>query len=145
MTDTQVVELLGRQRLIGELLTDELEVAIPMRDRGVDLIVYADLSRQVTRFVSRPIQMRASTAAAFGVNQKYGCIADLILAHVWRLADPSRATTFGLRYSEAVRVADEMGWTRTRSWIDGRAYGTSRPSSRFLELLEPNRMTRGRW
>ncbi|MFM9965462.1 MAG: hypothetical protein ACKV2Q_30110 [Planctomycetaceae bacterium] len=41
--DTQVVELLGRQRLMGELLRDGLEVAVPARDRGVDLIAFADL------------------------------------------------------------------------------------------------------
>ncbi len=44
--DTQVIELLGRQRLIAELLRDGLEVALPVRDRGVDLVAYADLSRQ---------------------------------------------------------------------------------------------------
>jgi len=34
--DPQVVEILGRQRLMAELLRDGLEVAVPARDRGVD-------------------------------------------------------------------------------------------------------------
>src|SRR5262245_32215102 len=58
--DSQVIEILGRQRLIAELLRDGLEVAVPVRDRGVDLIAYADLSQQVARFASRPIQMKAA-------------------------------------------------------------------------------------
>jgi len=59
--DTQVVEIIGRQRMIAELLQDGLEVAMPIRDRGVDLIAYADLNQQLTRFAARPIQMKAST------------------------------------------------------------------------------------
>ena len=52
--DTQVVEVLGRQRLMAELLRDGLEVAVPARDRGVDLIAYVDLSQQVACFTARP-------------------------------------------------------------------------------------------
>jgi hypothetical protein len=69
--DTQVVELLGRHRLMGELLRDGLEVAVPARDRGIDLIAYADLSRQVARFAARPVQMKAFTTRGFSVEQKY--------------------------------------------------------------------------
>lgn len=35
--DSQRVELLGRNRLIDELLRDNLEVALPIRDRGMTL------------------------------------------------------------------------------------------------------------
>jgi hypothetical protein len=114
--DKQVVELLGRERLIGELLRDGLEVAVPARDRGVDLIAYADLSKQVTRFSSRPIQMKASSTRAFGVDRKYDRIADLILAYVWHIDNPQAAVTYALSYAEAVRIAEVMGWTKTDSW-----------------------------
>jgi hypothetical protein len=119
LLDSQVVELLGRQRLIAELLRDGLEVAVPVRDRGVDLIAYADLSQQVARFASRPIQMKASTTSAFGVDQKYGKIVDLILAFVWNLDNTNPAATYALPYAEAVQVAAEMGWTKTASWQQG--------------------------
>ena len=52
--DTQVVELLGRGRLIEELLRAGLEVAIPQRDRGIDLIAYLDLDEKIGSFVARP-------------------------------------------------------------------------------------------
>ena len=142
--DSQIVELLGRQRLIGELIRDGLEVAVRARDRGVDLIAYADLSRQVSRFASRPIQMKASTTSGFGVDQKYARISDLILAYVWHLADPQAAVTYALPYVEAVKVAEAMGWTKTASWLQGQ-YSTSSPSKRLLTLLEPYRMSGGRW
>jgi hypothetical protein len=142
--DTQVVELLGRQRLIAELVCDGLEVALPVRDRGVDLIAYADLSRQVARFAARPIQMKASTASGFGVFSKYERLADLILAYVWHLGGPEAAVTYAMTYPQAVALADAQGWTGTASWETG-GYSTSRPSQQLLGLLEPYRMGPGRW
>lgn len=109
--DTQVVELLGRQRLIAELLRDGLEVALPGRDRGVDLIAYADLGHQVERFAARPIQMKASTTSAFSVFGKYERLADLILAYVWHLDDPAAAVTYAMTYPQAVSLAEAQGWT----------------------------------
>jgi hypothetical protein len=41
MLDTQQIELLGRNRLEWIIRAD-LEVPIPIRDRGIDLIAYAD-------------------------------------------------------------------------------------------------------
>lgn len=69
--DSQIIELLGRNRLVDELMRAGLEVAIPIRDRGVDLIAYADLESKVASFVTCSIQMKASSLAAFGIDQKY--------------------------------------------------------------------------
>lgn len=142
--DTQVVELLGRQRLIAELVRDGLEVALPVRDRGVDLIAYSDLSRQVDRFAARPIQMKASTTSGFGVFSKYERLADLILAYVWHLGYPAAAVTYAMTYPQAVELAEALGWTATPSWKTG-GYSTSRPSQQLIGLLEPFRMGPGRW
>lgn len=143
--DSQKVELLGRNRLVDELLRDNLEVALPIRDRGIDLIAYADLSSTVARYVARPIQMKAAWTQSFVIDRRYERIRDLILAFVWHLGDRERATTFALTYSEAVQVGDSMGWTATGSWIERGAYSTSAPSRRLLELLEPHRMEPSRW
>ena len=142
--DKQVIELLGRQRLIADLLRDGLEVSVPVRDRGVDLIAYADLSHQVARFASRPIQMKVASTSTFGLDQKYKRIADLILAYVWHLEDPKEAVTYALTYPVAVQVAQEIGYTKTPSWEQGQ-YTTTRPGKRLLALLEPYRMAPGRW
>jgi hypothetical protein len=40
--DTQVIELMGRHRLMNESLRDGMEIASPVRDRGVDVIAYGD-------------------------------------------------------------------------------------------------------
>ncbi len=142
--DTQIVELLGRQRLIAELVRDGLEVAIPVRDCGVDLIAYAELSRQVIRFSSKPIQMKASSGSAFAVDRKYGAVSDLILAYVWHLVDPEKAVTYAMTFQRAVEIATEMGWTKTASWESG-IYTSTKPSQKLLQLLEKHRVGRGAW
>ena len=53
--DTQAVEILGRGRLVEELVRAEIEVAIPVRDRGVDLVAYVERKSEVERFSTRPI------------------------------------------------------------------------------------------
>jgi hypothetical protein len=143
-SDSQVVELLGRHHLMNELLRAGLEVAVPARDRGIDMIAYADLSRQVQRFAARPIQMKASSGSAFGINRKYTKIADLLIAHVWHVESPTQTVTFAMTYNEVLRIADEMRWTRTPSWAKG-AYSTRNPSKRLREHLEPFRINPERW
>ncbi len=142
--DTQVIELLGRHRLADELLMAGLEVAYPAQDRGVDVIAYVDLDERAERFVACPIQMKAASGRRFGVYQKYQKFSDIVLAFVWNLRSPDEAETFALTYPEAVRVAEEMGWTQTASWIKKGGY-SSKPSVRLMELMEPHRMTPERW
>src|SRR5437660_905735 len=76
--DTQIVELLGRHQLINELLRAELEVAVPARDRGIDLIAYADLGTKVEKFAACPIQMKAALSASFSIESKYQKFPNLI-------------------------------------------------------------------
>jgi hypothetical protein len=140
--DSQKVELLGRNRLIDELLRDNLEVAVPVRDHGIDLIAYADSA--VASYVARPIQMKAAWTQAFGIDRKYEKFPGLIMAYVWNLSDPAQAVTYAMNYSEVLGAAEAMGWTRTASWVRG-GYATSQPSRRLLALLEPFRMKPGAW
>lgn len=142
--DTQTIELLGRNRLMSELLHAGLEVALPARDRGVDLIAYADLSSKVQSFVAIPIQMKAASKRSFSVDKKYAKISNLMLAHVWHLDTPDKAVTYALRYPEAVAIAEEMGWTKTASWERG-GYSTSNPSKNLCALLEAHRMSPANW
>ena len=62
--DTQVVEVLGRNRLIEILLRDCVEVAIPMRDKGIDLVAYFCVGARSSRFVAVPIQMKAASTSS---------------------------------------------------------------------------------
>jgi len=142
--DTQTIEILGRNRLVDELLLVGLEVALPVRDRGVDLIAYVELKPKVSSFVAFPIQMKAASTQAFSIDSKYSKIANLILAYVWGLQEPEHVVTYAPTFSEAVAVAEAMGWTKTDSWAKGK-YSTSAPSKKLCKLLEPYKMTSDAW
>ena len=137
--DSQIVELIRRNWLVNELLQANLEVAIPLRDRGIDLIAFADLYTHVQSFIARSIQMKAASVRSFGVDKKYARFPDFIIAYVWYVKDPTKTVTYGLTYQEAVEVADKMGWTKTISWEKG-AYSTTNPGKKLLDLLEPYKM-----
>jgi hypothetical protein len=142
--DAQMVEMLGRHRLIAELLRANLEVAIPARDRGIDLIAYADLGTQVARFSACPIQLKAAIGGSFSVDRKYTKFPNLLMAYVWYLEDPARTVTYATNYKEAVAVAEAMGYTKTTSWEKG-SYVITRPSPELVGHLEPFRMTPEKW
>ena len=142
--ETQVVELIGKHRLTAELLRAGLEVAVPVRDRGIDLIAYADIDERLTQFAACPIQMKAATSRSFSLARKYAKVRNLLIVYIWNLDDASQTVIYALTYQEAFSIAEKLGWTKTNSWRLGE-YSTSRPSARIVSLLEPHRMTRDRW
>ncbi len=138
--DAQQVEIIGRNWLVNRIIEDGLEVARPERDRGVDLIAYADLA-EAGGFVARPIQMKAATRARFGIDKRFALIAELLVVFVWL----EEEAAFTLSYPEAVRVGEEMGYIDTGSWRLRGKYDTTRPSARLRTVLEPYRMGPGEW
>ena len=142
--DSQKVELLGRNRLIDELLRDNLEVALPVPDRGIDLIAYADLSENVSTYVARPIQMKAAWKQSFAIDRKYEKFPDLLIAYVWNLSSPNDAVTYAMSFSQSCAIAVKMGYTRTSSWERG-SYVSNAPGKRLSELLKPFEMKAGAW
>lgn len=143
--DTQTLEIVGRHRLAGELLLAGIEVAFPARDRGIDLIAYVDIDPLGSRFVARPIQMKAASQRSFGIFRKYEKFHDLILAYVWHVDGASAAETYALTCDEARAIGEAMGWLETPSWRDEGAYSTTRPSAKVCRLLEPHRMSVDSW
>lgn len=143
--DSQTLEIVGRHRLAGELLMSGLEVAFPARDRGVDLIAYADVDPGAGRFVARPIQLKAASRRSFGVWKKYERIHDLVFAFVWHLDGADPPETYALTRAEALAIAETMGWLATESWTRGGAYNTNNPGARLRALLVPYLMDPERW
>lgn len=142
--DTQIVEILGRNRLISELSRAGFEVAVPLRDRGVDLIAYIDRGSCVDEFRACPIQMKACSERAFSVDTKYASFPNLVIAHVWNVDAEGDQVTYALTYQEAAAIADELRWTKTHSWSAG-LYVTTKPSIALCRKLEPFRMNPHRW
>jgi hypothetical protein len=89
--------------------------------------------------------MKASSERSFGLWRKLEKFPDLLIAYIWNTGDLPLAVCYCLTYREALGVADEMGWTKTASWVEGNVYVTTAPSERLLGLLEEFKMTPERW
>ena len=138
--DTQLVELAGRNWLASQILRAGIEIAKPERDRGIDLMAYIDLDKRFEKFAACPIQMKAATGSVFSLDPKYSKFPQLLLVYVWNLADPANTKCFALTYTEALRVAQKMGYTKTNSWLKGGkagrpGYSTTAPSKKLCSML----------
>ena len=72
----------------------------------------------------------------FQIDRKYEKIPGIIIAFVWHLADREKEITYALGYSEAVKIANEMGYTETRSWKELGGYSID-VNPKLRELLQP--------
>lgn len=143
--ETQLVEVLGRNHLTDELIRAGLEVSRPVRDRGIDLVAYADRVANVPVFVARPIQLKAASARSFCLDKKYERYVNLLIAYVWNLAREDATVTYAMTYKEALGVAHQMGYARTPSWNHKGKYVTNSPGVELQGLLKQYRMTPERW
>jgi hypothetical protein len=143
-TDTQLTELAGRFALISQLTKDGLEVALPVRDRGVDLIAYVEIDKQSGQFVACPIQLKVTTGRRFELDKKYERINNLLLVYVWDVGDAERSSTYALTYAEALEIMERRKYTQTASWGKGR-YSVASPGAELMEMLEPFRVKEKGW
>lgn len=144
--NSQVTELVGRNYLTAQILSAGLEVALPMRDRGTDLIIYRDLPGGDTSFQCLPLQMKVATTECFAVDQKYAKFPGLILVYVWNVGSASEDhPTYAMTYADALLIAEKMGWTKTATWRAKKLYTMTKPSLELKGLLDPFRMSPERW
>jgi len=147
--DTQVTEILGRNRLINELVNDGLEVAVPLRDSGIDLIAYAAFQKRP--FVGFPIQMKAATKQSFSIDRKYSRFkTSLVIVFVWNLGEPAQSATYALTYDELLKIAKskiakKKDYTKTKAWKGKGYYASNRPSKELVEMLKQYLMHTGSW
>ena len=139
--DSQLVEIAGKHLLISHLIAAGFEVAEPLRDKGIDLIVY----RGGESFVARPIQMKASSLESFSLDGKYEHIPNLLLTYVWNVQTPERNEVYAMTFDEAVQILKEKGYDKTDSWQKRRYYFVRNAGVKLKQLLERHRMSTERW
>src|ERR1039458_3452051 len=132
--DTQQIGIIGKHILIANLIAADLEVAEPIRDRGIDLIAFLDRAKG-GKFLACPIQLKTATNRVFGLDSKYENFSGLRIVFVWNAGNPANAEIFALSYKEARTVLSKMKYSRTNSWKNGR-YTTTRPSKKLKDLLD---------
>jgi hypothetical protein len=143
--DTQAIEILGRNRLVSELLRAGIEVAFPIRDRGIDLIAFSDRKNSSLVFAAVPIQMKGAERKSFSIDKKYEKVPHLLFAYVWGIQEEEIHKTFAMTYQEAFDVAEEMGYTKTESWTKNDKYAVSKPGKKLERLIREFQMTPEKW
>jgi hypothetical protein len=139
--DSQLIEIAGKHLLISHLIAAGFEVAEPLRDKGIDLIVY----RGDENFLARPIQMKASSLESFSLDGKYEHIPNLLLTYVWNVQTPERNEIYAMTFDEAVQVLKERGYDKTDSWRRKKYYFVRNAGVKLKDILEQHRMSPERW
>lgn len=135
-SDPQLVEIAGKHLLISRLIAAGFEVAEPLRDKGIDLIVYRDENG----FSASPVQMKASTQESFSLDRKYEKFPNLLIAYVWNVNAGDKGDVYLLRFDQALKVMDAKGYSRTDSWTKNGYYFVRSAGKELKELLKPYRM-----
>jgi hypothetical protein len=102
----QTICLLGRDPVIAQLHRAGLEVALPRREHGIDIIAYVDKERT---FQALPIQVKSSAGFRWVVNEKYGPFARATRARPESLA---RSPTGGTGSSPSPLGRHALRFTR---------------------------------
>lgn len=96
--------------------------------------------------------MKVATHAAFSVHRKYEHIDQLVMAYVWNARSAENVEFFAMAWDDAAKIAEKLDWTKTESWTRERrgdpekgGYGTTKPSAKVREAIEPHRMGPGAW
>jgi hypothetical protein len=139
--DSQLVEIAGKHLLISRLVASGFEVAEPLRDNGIDLIVY----RGDNGFTAWPIQMKASTQESFSLDSKYKKIPNLLIAYVWNVNAAERGDIYLLTFDNAVKVMTVKGYAETDSWTKKGYYFVRNAGTELKGLLKQYGMTTEQW
>ncbi len=145
--DGRATELIGRAFLTAQLFQAGIEVAAPIRDRGVDLIAYIDL--RADSFRARPIQVKASLHFRFVHDSKYEKFPDLLIAHVVFLSDFAETKVYAMDYESEHSICRSLGYLNSKLWMNpGRGsprYFMTKKPPELTEALKPYLMTPERW
>ena len=142
--DTQLTEIAGKHLLISRLISAGFEVAEPIRDKGIDLLVYST-TNDGERFISHPIQLKASSDESFSLDKKYEKLHGLLLTYVWHVEDPNKSEIYALSFDEAKFVLEQKGYAKTDSWTLGGYYFVRKADAKLKEMLKPYLMNPERW
>lgn len=134
--DTATVEIAGRNWLMAQLLIRGFEIAVPVVDRGVDLIVFREVGNLGIRAL--PLQLKCSSLEGFGLDRKYEG-RGIPLVYIWNVL--TQPVAHMLTYEEAKLVLGNQA-SSTKSWTEGGKYAVTSIGKDLRARLQP---FAGRW
>jgi len=142
--DNQQIEVVGRNIITNQLLREGIEVAEPVRDRGIDLIAYLR-KEDGDDFQARPLQLKVASDKDFSVYRKYEDFNEMVVVYVWRVTHDDGPEIYALTTQETLDVAEERGWTDTNTWENKRQYNDTKVTGPTQEAVNPYRIEPGEW
>jgi len=134
-----ILQALGRTRLMGELLDEGLNVALPVGDSGIDMIAYLDVSAPSCQVASIPIKIK-SLRPAWSSRDIESVRAQGLLI-VLEQARTFALTPAELTYIKMIGIIERAKANPSeRSRSDSGGYGAT-----VRQALEPFAMSRGQW
>jgi hypothetical protein len=131
--DKQQIELIGTAALSVALIRRGFEIARPLRDHGIDLVIFFDAPGRV--FSALPMQVKVHGAAALMIEHKYEGFDGLVYAIVWDAL--SKPRFFFFDHNEAVTLIPEVVLSKD-TWTGPDGHQTWTKAPRWLkEKLEP--------
>jgi hypothetical protein len=100
---TAAIEIAGRNWLAAQLLVQGFEVATPVVDRGIDLIVFREVGEAGIRAL--PLQLKCASAESFSLDRKYAG-RGIPLVYVWNVL--TQPAAYFLSYAEALAMLGEQ-------------------------------------
>jgi hypothetical protein len=109
--DKQQIELVGIAALTAVLIREGFEIARPLRDRGVDLIIFSD---DTPSPLAIPLQVKIHSETGLEVfRKKYQSFPGIVYALVWQAL--TRPRYFFFDHDEATTLIPEAS-RQTDSW-----------------------------
>jgi hypothetical protein len=133
--DKQQIGLIGKHILIANLMASSLEVAEPLRDRGIDLIAFRD-GMEGGEFEACPIQLKTATDETFELYSKYERFHRLRIVYVWNVRNPKDAKFYCLTYPEAVNLLKSMKHAGYSILKEKGHWVTTKPSGPLKNILK---------
>ena len=140
LMDKQQIGLIGKYILIANLIAANLEVAEPLRDRGIDLIAFRD-GFDGGEFDACPIQLKTATNEAFELDRKYERFPDLRNVYVWNVSNPNNAEFYCLTYAEAIGVLKSLKHEKFSYLKEHGYWYTGKPSEELKKMLKEFQVT----
>jgi len=139
-----IVEVLGRNHLIAQLIGGGVHAAAPLWDQGVDLLAYYG---HAGGLVARPLQLKVSEMSRWGVYKKYAEIQGLLMVHIWYVKKSSDVEIYAMSYAEAEGLLTASStYAKSNSWMKPMGHYDISPVPKELQKsLQPFRMTKGMW
>jgi hypothetical protein len=117
--DKQQIELIGVAALTAALIREGFEIARPLRDRGVDLVLFSDDSARCSAIL---IQVKTHSETGLEVfRERYAKFPGLVYAMVWQALSQPRYFLFD--YAEAVALIPETS-RQQRAWTAPQGHWT---------------------